>query len=122
MGSIIYQSGYIFFGHFRELFLEYTFQTCQNDKAIPTIIVVDHPELDITGPFFYDRRLEEITRQFPDHLVRTNSHHLLRIRYHRELPLFKFRRSLVRAFDTFNRSGTRCILVVLRFALIICHL
>ena len=57
MRPIVDQSRDIIFGHFRELFLEDTFEACEDDKAIARAIIVDHAEFNFTTTFFEHGRL-----------------------------------------------------------------
>jgi hypothetical protein len=52
MTSIINQSSYVVFGHLGELFLEYAFQAGENDHTFTLVVIVDHPELDVSISFF----------------------------------------------------------------------
>ena len=57
MCSIVHQSRNIIFRHFRQLFLEDTFQTGEDDVGVVTAVVVDHSELDFAVALFDDSRL-----------------------------------------------------------------
>ena len=47
MGTVVDQSGYIVLRHLGQLLLEDAFQTGQNNKTFPAVIVVDNPKLDL---------------------------------------------------------------------------
>lgn len=57
MGPIIHQSGYVIFRHLRQLLLKDAFEPCQNYKALPFAVVIDHSKFDIAISFLRNRRL-----------------------------------------------------------------
>ena len=57
MGTVVDQSGYIILRHLGQLLLEDAFQTGQNNKTFPAVIVVDNPKLDLAIALLRDGRL-----------------------------------------------------------------
>lgn len=57
MGSIIDKPCYVVFRHLRKLFLEYTFQACQYDGALPSSVIVDYTKLDLAVALLDNSRL-----------------------------------------------------------------
>lgn len=52
MRPIIHQPRNIVFGHFRQLFLKYAFQTGEDNQAFALIVVIDDPKLDLAVALF----------------------------------------------------------------------
>lgn len=47
MRAVIYQSCYIVFWHFGELFLKDALETRQDDDALTAVVIVDYAELNL---------------------------------------------------------------------------
>lgn len=54
VGAVVNQTRDVVFGHFGKLFLEDTFQTCEDDDRIAAVVVVDDSEFDLAVSFFLD--------------------------------------------------------------------
>lgn len=54
MSPIIDESCDIILRHLWQLLLEDTFQSCQDDHALASIVIVDYTEFDYSGAFFKD--------------------------------------------------------------------
>jgi hypothetical protein len=48
MCSIVDESRYVVFWHLGQLFLEYAFETGEDDKTLPLVVVVHHSEFDLS--------------------------------------------------------------------------
>ena len=57
MSLVVHESSDVVLGHFRELFLENTFETSENDVAFPRVIIVHNSELNDTVLLFNNCRL-----------------------------------------------------------------
>lgn len=57
MCPVIYQPGYVVFRHLRQLLLEDTFETSENDEALPFIVVIYDSKLYFSSTLFNDGRL-----------------------------------------------------------------
>ena len=53
VSSVIHETSYVVLWHFRELLLEDTFKTGENDGALWGIIVIDSPKFYLASPLFY---------------------------------------------------------------------
>ena len=65
MGTVVDQSGYIVFRHLGQLLLEDAFQTGENDKTFPAVIVVDNPKLDLAITLLRDGGLPLSVKSSP---------------------------------------------------------
>ena len=54
MRTIINKSRNIILWHFRKLLLKYAFETCQDDKTLSLVVVVDNSEFDFAISLFYN--------------------------------------------------------------------
>lgn len=54
MGSIVYESRDVVFGHFGELLLEDAFEACEDDERFALVVVVDYTEFDFAVALFND--------------------------------------------------------------------
>lgn len=52
MRSVVDKPGYIILGHLRELFLEYAFEACEDDEALPGRVIVNDTEFDLSFSLF----------------------------------------------------------------------
>lgn len=54
MCAIVDQAGYVVLGHLGELFLEDTFESCEDDKTLSLVVVINHAEFDLAISFLDD--------------------------------------------------------------------
>ena len=57
MGPIVYKSGNVVLRHFGKLFLKDTFETCEDDKTLAPIVVIDNSKFNFAITLLNDCRL-----------------------------------------------------------------